>query len=176
MTKIGKIFRETLVRNIQDEVKAKNNTFVMSYTKLSASKFGVLRKSLRLIGAQVHVSKNRVAKIALKELQQDKLADTLKGQTAFICSDSDAVSVSKALMDFTKTHKTVTIQGGLLEGALLEQADVSRLSELPSREVLLSQLMGTMLAPLTRLAGVLNGKTRDLLSILKQYSEKKGGS
>jgi large subunit ribosomal protein L10 len=63
-----------------------------------------------------------------------------------------------------------------LQGAFLAKEDVSRLSDLPSREVLLAKLLSLMQSPATKLAYILNAKSRDLLSILKQYSEKKGGS
>ena len=70
----------------------------------------------------------------------------------------------------------VCIAGGLLEGKELNKNDVKKLSDLPSREVLLSMLLSTIQSPLTRLAGALNAKTRDLISVLKQLSEKKGGN
>ena len=75
-----------------------------------------------------------------------------------------------------KDFETVIVQGGLLQGKLIEQADIKKLSELPSRDVLLSMLLSAIQSPLTRLAGALNAKTRDLVSVLKQLSEKKGGN
>ena len=80
------------------------------------------------------------------------------------------------IMEFSKDLDNVNVQGGVLDGRTLNEGDVKRLSDLPPREVLLSTLLGTIQAPLTRLAGALNAKSRDLLSILKQYSEKKGGN
>ena len=176
MGKVGKVIRETLVSNIKEKVEHSQMTFIVSYTAVSSARLGVLRKSLKKIGAQVHVSKNRIAQIALKELKQQQLADEIKGQTAFVWTDADAVAVSKALVNFTKECGTAKIQGGLLAGAFLAQNDVQRLSDLPSREVLLSRVLGVMVAPVQRLFGALNGKSRDLLSIMKQLSEKKGGN
>lgn len=176
MEKVGKIIRETLVKNIKDKVQNSTTTFVLSYSAVSSSRMGILRKALKKIGAQVHVSKNRIAQIALKELKQEQIAQEIEGQTAFVWTDSDPVSVSKALVNFTKECGTAKIRGGLLEGSYLAQDDVKRLSDLPSREVLLSRVLGVMIAPAQRLMGAMNAKSRDLLSILKQYSEKKGGS
>ena len=85
-------------------------------------------------------------------------------------------AVSKALFKFAEGCDGVQIRGGVLDGAVLTQTDIKRLADLPAKEVLQAQLLGTMIAPLTRLAGSLNAKTRDLLSILKQLSEKKGGN
>ena len=79
-------------------------------------------------------------------------------------------------MKFAKGNEGVNVEGGLLDGVFLSQTEVKRLADLPSREDLLAQLLQTILSPMTRLAGVMNAKSRDLLSILKQLSEKKGGN
>lgn len=176
MTKVGQVIRQALVKNIKSRVEKNEMTFVMTYSKVSASRMGTLRKKLKKIGADVHVSRNRIARIALKELNQATLADTIAGQTAFIWTNADAVAVSKELVKFSKECETAQIKGGLLTGGFLSREDVNRLSELPSREVLLSQLLGVMIAPIQRLFSACNAKSRDLLSILKQYSEKKGGN
>ncbi|MCR4338174.1 MAG: 50S ribosomal protein L10, partial [Candidatus Omnitrophica bacterium] len=135
-----------------------------------------LRKKMRGVGARVYVSKNRIAQIALKDVKQEALAEHVENQTAFIWSNGDSVAISKALLDFVKGRENVLVKGGVLSGSLLQKEDVKRLSDLPSREVLLAQLLSTILSPLTRLAGAMNAKSQELLSILKQLSEKKGGN
>ncbi|HLF17472.1 MAG TPA: 50S ribosomal protein L10 [Candidatus Omnitrophota bacterium] len=176
MKRVGQIYREALIKTVRDRINANKSIFVLSYTKLSSPRVSELRKDLKKAGANVFVSRNSLARIALKELKQEPLAERLSGQTAFVWSDADAAAISKILVKFAKECKTFAVQGGLLEGNLLDQAQVQRFSELPSREVLLAQLLGTIQAPLTRLAGVLNAKSREILSILKQLSEQKGGN
>lgn len=176
MERVGKFVRTNLVGNIKDGVEKSTTTFLLTYSQVSSSQMDTLRKKLKKVGARVFVSKNRLARIALKELKQDVLGEKIKGQTAFIWSNADCVPVSKTLVDFIKGREHVLIQGGFLDGAVLSGDDVKRLSELPSREVLLATLLSVMLSPATRFAGVLNAKSRDLLSILKQLSEKKGGN
>ena len=176
--KVGKIFRTTLVNNIKEQLKNSKNTFVVSYSALSAPQLNVFRKDLRKLGAKVYVSKNRIAQIALQESKQEKLADSIERQTAFIWTNSDSVDVSKVLVKFLKEFKGLSVHGGLIEGEYLGNEDIKRLSELPSREALLTQLLTVMISPITGLQNALNAKTRDLLSILKQFelrSEKKGG-
>ena len=95
---------------------------------------------------------------------------------AFVWSQADAVEVAKALVKFAKECENIKIRGGLLDGKILEKDQIIQLSELPSRQVLLTMLLSTIQSPLTRLAGALSGKTQELLSILKQLSEKKGGN
>ena len=175
MKKAGTIFRENTVTHIKDGIENRNNTFMVSYTKISGPTMNTLRKGLKAVGADFYVSRNSVAELALKDMKFGRLAEKINGQTAFIWSDSDSVTVSKTLIKFQKEFQGLVIQGGLLDGAILEKTDVERLSNLPSKKVLVAQFLGVLQSPVTRLAVVLNAKTRDLLSILKQVSEQKGG-
>jgi large subunit ribosomal protein L10 len=176
MKSIGKVYRENLVNRVKEGVDKNDNIFIFSYSNVSSFQIGELRKKLKNAGASVYVSKNSIARVALKELKQDELADRVSGQTAFVWSTADSSEVSKILVTFTKGFEHIVLQGGLLDGKVIAQSDVKKLSDLPSRQVLLGQLLGTIQAPLTRLAYVLNAKSIDLLSILKQLSEKKGGN
>jgi len=174
MMKVGTIYRQKMANTVKEGVAKKSSTFVVSYRGISSAKMNTLRKDLRRKKAEVLVSKSSVARIALKEAKQEGLAGTVKGQMALILSNADASEVSKVLINFSKSYEGFVVCGGVLDGAFLTEAEVKTLSDLPSREVLLAKLMGTMNAPLTRFAGALNGKTRDLISILKQKSEKGG--
>jgi len=176
MKKVGQVLRENLASNLKEGLQSRSNAFVLSYSRLSAGQMNNLRKDLKKIGAQVFVSKNRIAKIALKEIQKDSLAERIKGQTLFVWSSTDSAEVSKTLVKFSKEWEGLVIHGGLLEGAVMNESEIQRLSELPSRDVLLAQLLQVMQSPITGLMGVLNGKTRELIYLLKQLSEKKGGS
>ena len=173
--RVGQVYREKLVNRIQNALESNKSMFVLNYSELSGAKMNELRKSLKSVGADVYVSKNALARLALKNLKQDSLANCVTGQTAFIWSTADAVAITKILVKFTEDSEILKVSGGLLEGQVLEQQDIKKISKLPSREVLLSLLLATIQAPVARLAGALNAKSRELLSILKQLSEKKGG-
>lgn len=174
MKRVGQIFRETLVNRIKDEISGKDNVFLLSYSDLSGEKINALRKELKKTSTSMVVSKNAIAQLALKEMDYSPLAEKVEKQTAFIWGNADSSAVSKILIDFEKDCNQVKVQGGILEGKVLDAQDVVKLSDLPSREVLLSMLLSAIQSPLSRLAGVLNAKTRDLLSVLKQISEQKG--
>lgn len=176
MEKVGRIFRENLADTIKDGIKNNETTFLMSYSSVSATQMDDFRKGLKSVGARAYVSKNRIARGVLKELKQEKFSKEIEGQTAFVWGGSDSVLVSKVLMKFEKECEGVIVKGGLLDGTLMGKEDIKRLSDLPSKEILFAQLLGTIIAPLVRLTGIMNSKSRDLLSILKQLSEKKGGS
>lgn len=176
MKSVGQVYREQLIGEIKDKIENSNSTFLLSYTKLSGPKLNDLRRDLKKAGAKMFVARNSLASVALKELKQDEIVSKVGGQTAFIWSSSDTVEVSKVLVKFTKDSENIALRVGLFEGRILEKDDIKRLSELPSKQVLQSMLLGTMVAPVTRLLGAMNAKSRDLLSILKQLSEKKGGN
>jgi len=175
MKKVGQLIREGIAEKIRHNVTEHGTTFLVSYSKMSSPKMNNFRKALRAAGAKVYVSKNRIAKKTLAELKFDEMSSKITQQIAFVWSNSDSVEVAKVLIKLTKDLEGLQIQGGVLDGKAVQQADVKRLSDLPSREVLLTMLAQTIQSPLTRLAGALNAKTRDLIYILKQLSEKAGG-
>ena len=176
MKKIGQLYRESLVQQVKKGVSDSDNVFLLSYSRVSGLQMSDLRKDLNRTGASVYVTKNSVIQLALKEIEQEELAGKISGQTALVWGGAASSEVSKILVDFVEQSEHIVVQGGLLQGKLLEQGDIKKLSELPSREVLLSMLLSSIQAPLTHLAGVLNAKTRDLVSVLKQLSEQKGGN
>ena len=173
MIKVGRLFREKMAQSISQGVKNKASAFVVSYQGISAAQMNVMRKDLKKKKADVYVSRNSIVRWALKGAVLEDIANRLSGQTALVLSDTDASEISKTLVKFSKEWQGLVIQGGLLNGAILTGNDVKKLADLPSREVLLAQIMGTLQAPLTRIAGALNAKTRDIMSIIKQISEKK---
>jgi large subunit ribosomal protein L10 len=176
MKKVGQFYREALVNQIKTGVTESDNMFLLSYSRVSGLQMNDLRKNLKQKGAKVCVTKNSVVRLALKDIQQEGLSEKVSGQTALIWGGADSAEISKILVNFVKGSEHIIIQGGLLQSRVLRGDDVKKLSELPSREVLLAMLLGVIQSPLTRLAGALNAKTRELLSILKQLSEKKGGN
>ncbi len=172
LMKVGTLYRQRITQSIKEGVSKKSSTFVVSYCGISSAKMNTLRKDLKRKKAQVLVSKTSVARIALKEAKFEDLAARIEGQMALILSNADASEVSRVLFKFAKDQEGFIVRGGVLDGAFLTEDQVKTLSDLPSREVLLAKLLGTMAAGLTRFAGALNGKTRDMISILTQISKK----
>jgi large subunit ribosomal protein L10 len=174
MIKVGKLYRERISNIVSDGVGKSGNTFVVTWKAISSSKMDSLRKDLKRKKADVLVSKTSIARIALKNSKHENLANRLNGQMALVLSDTDASEISKVLVKFAKECEGFIVEGGLLNGVELSSAQVHTLSDLPSREVLLSKFVGTLQAPATRFAAALNAKSRDFVSILKQKSEKGG--
>ena len=173
MEKAGRIIRSNWLKQIEDGLQNHDVVVMVGFRGLSCTEMDALRLSLRRSKARLFVARNRLAQRALAERQYNRLAQALADQVAFVFTNEDAVTVAKTLMERVKDNERITIKGGVLQGRELNAQDVKQLSELPAKEVLQSQLLAVIIAPVTRLAGALNAKTADLLSILKQYSEQK---
>ncbi len=174
--RVGELYRQKIAVSVKDGVAKNSSTFVVSFHGISCAKMDSLRKDLKRKKADVLVAKTSVVDIAFKEARYQPLADCLEGQMALVLSNSDASEISKILVKFAKDCEGFVLKGMLLDGNMLDPDTIRTLSTLPSRKVLLAQVLGTMQAPLTRFMGALNAKTRDLCFLLKQLSEKKGGS
>jgi len=175
MKRVGTLYRESIAKHIKDGVQKQGNVFLVSYSKVSSMQMDSLRKTLKKVGARIYVSNNNIARKTLKDLKFDNLAEKISGQTAFVWGEADSIEVSKTLTKFSKELEGLKLKGGLLDGKVLEATDIKRLSDLPSKELLLMMLLGAMLSPLYGLMNAVTGKTRDLVSLLKQLSEQKGG-
>jgi large subunit ribosomal protein L10 len=176
MKKVGKIFRDKIVDKIKDGVTKQQASILVNYDKISSGDLSSLRKNLQKKKAKMYASRNSLVKVALKGTEMAPLAEDLKGMTALVWTDADASEVSKLLVKFSEKNETFAIRGGVFQKGMLNRQDVKRLADLPAKEVLVAQLLGTMQAPITRLARALNGKTTELILILKQLSEKRGGN
>jgi len=174
MMKVGELFRKRMSASVKEGLAKKSNTFVVSFLGISSAKMDTLRKDLKRKKADVLVSKTSVSRIAFKEAKLEGLAGRMQGSTALVSSDADASEISKILVKFAKDYQGFVVQGGVLDGNVLNSDQIKTLSDLPPREVLLAKLVGVFNAPLTRFAGALNAKSRDFVSILKQKSEKGG--
>jgi large subunit ribosomal protein L10 len=150
---------------------------LVNYQGLPSEETYALRKELRGKKIKMQVLKNSLAGLALKDLGVQGL--DLKGPIA-ICSNDDAVSVAKALVDYRKKNKKtkLEIKGGILEKRVLSPKEVSDLAQLPGRDQLRAQVVGTLAAPMRGLAMATAGILRKLLyalSAVKEQQEKSGG-
>lgn len=148
--------------------------FLVDYQGLTAAQIGNLRTKVREAGGRVLVAKNTLVNVVLQERGDFDLGDKLTGPTALILFDEDPVGPAKAIADFAKDHpKDLPVaKGGVLQGALIEGDAIAKVAKLPSREELLSELLGVLQAPLAQAVGVLEAAPRNLVSVITNYSEK----
>lgn len=134
-----------------------NSTAVLltEYRGLTVAELKELRNSIRQ-DAEYAVVKNTLTKIAARSAGVEGLDDELKGPSAIAFVHGDPVAVAKGLRAFAKAHPLLVIKGGYFDGAALTAAEVNKLADLESREVLLAKLAGAMKASLTKAAYVFN--------------------
>ena len=174
--KIGKIYRENISKTLHEGVEKQSSAFVINFRNVSSADVCTLRKMLQQKQAKVFMARNSLARVGLKSTILAPITDNLDGQTLFVWTNADPVDIAKLLIKFAEKDVNFAIRGAVVSGQLLKKDDIKRLSDLPAKEVLIAQLLGTLQSPITRLARTLNGKTVELLSILKQISEKMEGN
>jgi large subunit ribosomal protein L10 len=138
------------------------------YRGLNVSQISELRRQLRPADVELRVVKNTLARLAARAADREMLLPALEGPTAIAFSYGEPATLAKTLMDTIRTQRlTMTVKNGLLGDRLLAPADVTRLAELPSRDVLIAQVVGSVQAPIAGLVNVLAGTLGSLLGVLE---------
>jgi large subunit ribosomal protein L10 len=161
-----------VVADIKERMEHAEAVFLAEYAGLSVSEQQQMRRALRATDGQFQVVKMTLARLAAAELGHDDLAEMLVGPTGLTFADRDAAATAKALQEFAKEHNRLVIKGALLSGEVLPPEKVSELADLPSREVLLSQVAGIFQAPMARMAGLLAAMPRNLATMIQQLIDK----
>lgn len=148
--------------------------FLVDYQGLSAGELNSLRSKLRESGARLLVAKNTLINVVLKANGVEDFGETLKGPSALVLIDDDPVAPAKVLTDFAKEQakELPAAKGGMLQGKVVAASELQRIATLPSRDQLLSELLGVMQAPLQQLVGVLEGPQRNLVGVVQNYADK----
>ena len=134
----------------------------------------ILRQELRKSGAEFTVIKNRVAKKAAAEVPAiSPLANDLKGPSGLIFMKGDVAAATKVAINYQKDNPNFVLKAGVFEGSRLSLEQLKALADLPSREVLLAQIIGSMVAPHRGLVTVLSGVTRQLVQVISAIKDQK---
>jgi len=136
-----------------------------------------LRQNLREAGAKTMVVKNTLLRMALEQRDAPWDPEMMQGANLVTFASGDLGKATKVVVDFARTHDRVfAIKGGMVSGSVIDAEGVRALSELPSREQLLAQVVGGIQAPLSGLVGVLTGVMRGLVTVLHGRQEQLEGS
>lgn len=175
MKKLGLLVKEISGRRIKTDIEKSNSVFIIKYSGLSSPDICSLRQSLHGINAKLFVVRNNVAKRTLKDLGHDNLVPAIEGPCGFIFAELEPVSVSKILCDFSKDHEHLKIEAGLLKDKNLTKKDIEALAKLPSREVLITQVVIGLKSPITGIVTVLSQTLKKFVYCLEQIKNKKNG-
>ncbi|MBN2097636.1 MAG: 50S ribosomal protein L10 [Candidatus Omnitrophica bacterium] len=166
-------FRQLIGSEIEHRLKALPYLFISSFKGIAVQEQDQLRRSLKEIDASLFVAKNSILKRVLQKLELTELKNLVQGLSALTLGGRDAISVSKALVEFAGKSENFKIIGAYVEQQVLDGPAVKSLALVPPREVLLAQLAGGLKAPLQGLANVLSATIRNFVAVLNKISEQK---
>src|SRR6478736_3694773 len=167
--------RETKQRDLEaltQSLQSAKSAMVVSFGGLSVTKDQEFRNALRTAGAQYQVVKNTLARRAVKDTQFEQAAESFKGVTAIAWTDGDPVVLSKAMSKFMKDNADFySFKSGVIDGKLIDLAQLTTIASLPSKEELISKLLFVLNAQAQRIVTVINAVPRDLAVVIKQIGD-----
>ena len=155
--------KQPIVQAIVDDITGAESVVLVDYRGLTVAQDTELRKQLREAGIIYKVCKNTMMKRAFEGTEFAALEEHLEGPSAIAISKDDATAPARILCKFAKDAKALELKGGVVEGTVYDVAGLAELAKIPSREELLSRLLGSMQSPITNFARV-----------IKQIAEKDG--
>ena len=169
---ITKVKKEHIVSKLSALFKKADLLVFLKFRGLSVAKASELRRKLREAGASYVVAKKRLARLVLKN--EGVEMPKLDGEVAFIMSGEETLVVAKEVYAFSKKNREhATIVGGVFQKSVVDANAITRLANIPSREVLLAQLLGVLQGPMRGFMAVLNGNQRKLVTALNHIADKK---
>ena len=151
---LNKSEKQVVVTQVSEQVARSQTLALAEYRGLTVAHLDVLRRQARDKGVYLHVLKNTLARRAVAGTPFECASENMVGPLIYGFSE-DAVAAAKVIADFAKGNDKLVVKAGVYAGKALDAQGVKALAAIPSKEVLLSQLLGLMKSPITRVAGVL---------------------
>ena len=148
--------KKPIVEEISAAIKDAQSVVLVDHRGLTVEQDTELRKQLREAGISYKVYKNTMMNFAFKGTDCEGLLPYLKGPSAVAISTTDATAPARILCKFAKTADKLEVKGGIVEGTVYDAAGITDISKIPSREELLSKLLGSIQSPITNFARVMN--------------------
>ncbi len=162
-----KISKPETVEALKGAIVAQRGAVIAEYRGVTVAEMTNLRKKLREIDAEFRVVKNTLIRRAAEGTPFGALSEHFRGPTAIALSHGDPVALAKAMKEYAAASPKVTLRAGFFDGRVLTGKEVQALADVPSREVLLSRLVGGLQWPITRLAQALSDSPRKLVYVLE---------
>ena len=148
--------KEAILKDTQTRIADVSGLYLADFTGMTVQSLSLLRKRCREQGVQFRVIKNTLLKRAFNERGIQSLDEHLVGPTGLVFSPVNAMAPAKILSDFAKEFEKPRVKAAVVDGRLYDTKAIATLAKLPSREVLLSQLIGTFVAPMSSFLGAIN--------------------
>src|SRR5215468_6891632 len=158
---------------LKKDLESAKNLFVAQFQGMTVLQDTELRQKIRETKSKYRVVKNTLAKKAAEGTPAENVAKMFDGSTAIAYNASEPVSLAKALTAYAKTNPVFVFKAGIVEGRVINLADIANIAAMPSKEELIAKLLFLINAPAQRLAVALNGVARNLAVVLQQAVEQK---
>ena len=168
-----KAFKSEKIDEIKSKIEKAQVAVITEYKGLSVEEITNLRRSLQKDGGDYMVTKNTLAKIAVKGTQYEALTEKLTGPVALAFGFNDPVSPAKAVKKFIETVKKGEIIGAVLDGKLLSAQETKALANLPSKEELFAKMLGSINSPASGIVGCVNGVMASLTRAIAAVRDQK---
>lgn len=156
MIKKNRQIKEAKVLEIKEKLEKAQGVVLASYQGLTVEEDTMLRKSLREAGVEYKVYKNTLVTLAANELGLGDLVQYLEGPVSIAFGYEDATAPARILNDFAKENKKLELKAAIVEGTVYNKEQTEQLAAIPSREVLLAKLLGSIKSPLSNFAYLLS--------------------
>lgn len=170
---MNKQSKEQLVAELAEKMAAAKAAYLTDYRGINVEQANSLRGELLKAGVEYRVVKNTLLKLAIKGTDNECLNEQLNGPTSLTIVNDDPVASAKVLSEFAKKIEAFELKGGVLDGKLLSIDEIKALADLPSREVLLAKMLGSINAPVSNFVGVLAAVNRSLVQVLAAIKDQK---
>ena len=161
-----------VIDEIKEKIQSSQAVVLVDYRGLDVAQLTELRTKYREVGVEYKVYKNTMMKFAFKDLGYEEFNEFLKGPSAVAFGIEDPVAAAKVTAEFAKKNEKLEIKAGIVDGKIINIEEVKSLAELPSKEVLLAQVLGGLNAPIQGFTNVLQGTIRSLAIVLNAIAEK----
>lgn len=167
--------KEAMREDVAGRFEKATAAILTEYRGLTVAEMTELRSELRKSDSELKILNNRVVRKAAESGVSviDPIKDDLKGPLGIVFVYGDIAASAKAIVDFSKANEKFKVTTGVMEGSVLTLEELKALSNLPSREVLLSQIVGSLVSPHRGLLGVLNGVSRNLVQVINAIKDQK---
>jgi len=165
--------KEEELNELKKDLAEAKNIVVSQFTGITVAQDTELRQKIRATGSKYRVVKNTLANIAATGTRAEALSKALEGSTSIAYNNSDPVALAKALTAYAKTNPVFVFKSGLVEGRVVNLADLNAIASLPSKEELIAKLLFLLNAPAQRIAVATNGVARNLAIVVGQAVEQK---
>ena len=176
VTGFSRVSKDLIIKEIEKEIKRGEPFFVARHDTVPASNIDKLRAKLRGAKTRYFVVKNTLGQKAFENAKLKDVADTIQGACGIAFTSGDAVASSKVLIDFSKENESFKVQAGYMQGKMMSVDQIKVLASLPSREVLLAKVVGTIQAPISGFVNVLAGTLRKFVNVVDAIHRKKSQS